>query len=223
MTTRTRTLTPREAEDRLQEKREYAESLDQRLLEGDSSISAAKRDRAWREVTHAELVAKGAKVAAEQAAAEERRDRGTQLHEEYVADMTEALIETEQRMTAATEAIAAAVDALDRVAEVRDIYHVKWREVFRDDTDHPVALQFKAGQRSGGTFGALDAAHVVGRVDAVEMVAALVGHVVRGRDRGRMTSRDDHWHRQLTPPPVGAGLRQLRELIDFVKEETDDN
>ena len=76
--------------------------------------------------------------------------------------------------------------------DLRDAYRSKVNEIFRDDMKNPVALLFKRGHHSAGSFGALDEFHVLPRPNPVMTLHAVFGEALRVRD-GRLSGPDKSW------------------------------
>lgn len=221
--TTTRTLTPSEAADRAREKAEYAEALERRLREGaDSSITAAKLQRAQRDAEHSALVAEGAKTVAQREAAEDRARRGRELHDQFVGEIRESIETVDGAVAALTEAVVDVLEALDGHNGVIADTKAEWSQIFVDARESETALVFKAGHSPTGEFGALDAPHIAATpIHPVQTLVAAVGEALTARSKYEMPAGDKHWWDKLRDPTQANGIRALRTLsAHFEKENT---
>ena len=100
--------------------------------------------------------------------------------------------QTNESLIEVGTALNIALDCLDQMRDLRDAYRSKVNEIFRDDMKNPVALLFKRGHHSAGSFGALDEFHVLPRPNPVMTLLAVFGEALRVRD-GRLSGPDKSW------------------------------
>ena len=220
------TLSPEKAEAQLREAEDHYNDLEERLTSGDTSVRQSDFSSARSRVEYMEKVLKGAEASAFREAKADREERGRQLHKEWVTDTSKLVTQTNQSLIEVGKAFNVALDYLDQMKDLKDAYQNKVNEIFRGDMENPVALLFKRGHHSAGSFGALDESHLLPRPNPVETILAVFGEALGGRDHSRRTGPDAKWWGQLKAPQLANGLRELRALAEFVEgqegQEDDD-
>ena len=210
------TPTPQEAEAELRKAEQHFSDLEARLLEGDTSVRQSDFSSARSRVEYMEKVLKGAEATAVREAKADREERGRQLHREFVTDTSKLVTETNQSLIEAGKTFNVALDHLDQMRELKDTYQGKVNQIFGGDMENPVALLFKRGHHSAGSFGAIDEFHVLPRPNPVMTLLAVFGEALRGRDR-RLSGPDQSWAGQLKQGPLANGLRDLRAIVEYLE------
>lgn len=219
----TDTLTGAVARQQLEAAQIHLESITGRLSRGDFSVHQDDLSEAQERVSYLEHVVTGAENADRERKAQERDEAGRTLHEEFVSATAQVVGEANTALEDVGRAVTVALDKLDAIAEIRQGFQRRWNEIHRGHTEDPSALLFKVGGVPGGTFGAVAEGRVLPRLDAIEVIEAVIGETIKGRSRGEMSGVDAHWVSQLRQPTIANGLRALRSLHEHFKTKVTEN
>ena len=137
------TPSPEKAQAQLREAEDHYNDLEERLTSGDMSVRQSDFSSARSRVEYVEKVLKGAKATAFREAKADRKERGRQLHREFVTDTSKLVTRTNESLIEVGKAINDALDYLDQMKDLKDAYRSKVNEIFRGDMENPVALLFK--------------------------------------------------------------------------------
>ena len=209
------TPSPEEAEAQLRDSEDHYHDLEERLTAGDMSVRQSDISSARSQVEYMEKVLKGAEATAFREAKADREERGHQLHRRFVADTSKLVTQTNQSLIEVGMALSVALDDLDQMKDLKDAYQKKVNEIFGGDMENPVALLFKRGHHSAGSFGALDEFHVLPRPNPVMTLLAVFGETLRGHDR-TLSGPDQGWAGQLKQGPLANDLRDIRALGEYL-------
>ena len=217
-------LSPEKAKAQLREAEHHYNDLEERLTSGDTSVRQSDFSSARSRVEYMERVLKGAEATAVREAQTDREERGRQLHREFVADTSNLVTQTNESLIEAGKAFNVALEYLDQMKDLKDAYQNKVNGIFGGDMENPVALLFKRGHHSAGSFGALDEFQVLPRPNPVMTLLAVFGEALHGRDR-KLSGPDRSWAGQLKQGPLANDLRDLRALVEYLEplDQEEDN